>query len=197
MWKLWCAGWIASQKYTLCKLARWVKHYTMCKLAHWVTNYTQSIFFHVPSGKFYTWLKTFTQPAVVMVVINMRCAHWTDVCDYTCLYLHGCTWVDMLTYTRTNIPVGWIYGAKIADGGVAKVRHANLRSDARGLWATSANCPPGGAQWRTIGAEWKMLWGWSSALFCSDFQRLSCAQIELKINITMFPQHKVTNPGVK
>ena len=46
----------------------------MCKIAQSVRNYTQSTFFHVPCGKFYTWLKTFTQPAVVMVVTNMRCA---------------------------------------------------------------------------------------------------------------------------
>ena len=46
----------------------------MCKIAHSVKkNYTQSTFFHIPCGKFYTWLKTFTQPAVVMVVTNMRC----------------------------------------------------------------------------------------------------------------------------
>ena len=32
----------------------------------------QSIFSHMPIGKFYTWLKYFTQPAVVMVVTNMR-----------------------------------------------------------------------------------------------------------------------------
>ena len=63
-----------ESNYTLCKIARWVKHYTMCKIAHSVKNYTQSTFFHVPCGKFYTWLKTFTQPAVVMVVTNMRCA---------------------------------------------------------------------------------------------------------------------------
>ena len=50
--------------------------------------------------------------------------------------------MDRLTYTCMNIPVvGWMYGAKIAGGGAGKVRHANLRSDARGLSATSANCP--------------------------------------------------------
>ena len=62
-----------ESNYTLCKISRWVKPYTICKIANSVKNYTQSSFFHVPCGKFYTWLKTLTQPAVVMVVINMRC----------------------------------------------------------------------------------------------------------------------------
>ena len=43
-----------------------------------------------------------------------------------------------------------VWGEKIADGGVAVVGHANPRSDARGLCATSANCPAGGADWRTL-----------------------------------------------
>ena len=64
--------------YKLFKIARWVKYYTMCKIANTVQNYTQSAFFHIPRGKFYTWLKTFTQPAVVMVVTNMRCAWWAE-----------------------------------------------------------------------------------------------------------------------
>ena len=63
-----------ESNYTLCKIARCVKHYTMCKIAHHVKDYTQSTFFRVPCGKFYTWLKSFTQPAVVMVVTNMMCA---------------------------------------------------------------------------------------------------------------------------
>ena len=64
-----------KSNYTMCKIARWVKHYTMCKIVHSVKNYTQSTFFHLPCGQFYTWLKTCTQPAVVMVVTNMRCAN--------------------------------------------------------------------------------------------------------------------------
>ena len=59
--------------YKLCKIARWVKHYTICKIAHSVKNYTLSTFFHVLCRQFYTRLQTFTQPAVVMVVTNMRC----------------------------------------------------------------------------------------------------------------------------
>ena len=47
----------------------------MRKIAQIVKDYTQSTFFHVPCGKFYTWLKTFTQPSVVMVVTNVRCAN--------------------------------------------------------------------------------------------------------------------------
>ena len=48
-------------------------HY-FCKISHFVKSHTQSTFFQEPCEKFYTWLKTFTQPAVVMVVTNMRCA---------------------------------------------------------------------------------------------------------------------------
>ena len=62
-----------ESNYTLCKIAIWVKHFTMCKIAHSVKDYTQRTFFHVTCGKFYTWLKTFTQPAIVMVVTNIRC----------------------------------------------------------------------------------------------------------------------------
>ena len=62
-----------KSNYTMCKIARWVKHYTMCKIVHSVKKFTQSTLFHVLCGKIYTWLKTFTQPAVVMVVTNMRC----------------------------------------------------------------------------------------------------------------------------
>ena len=50
-------------------MLNWVKHYTMCKIAHSVKNYTENTFFHVPCGKFNTWLKKFTQPAT-----NMWCA---------------------------------------------------------------------------------------------------------------------------
>ena len=32
-------------------------------------------FFHVPIGKFYTWLNFFTQPAIVMIVTNIRCGY--------------------------------------------------------------------------------------------------------------------------
>ena len=69
-----------ESNYTLCKIARWVKHCTLCKIAHSVKNYTKINFFRVPWGKFYTWLKTFTQPSVVMVVTNVRCANrWCDI----------------------------------------------------------------------------------------------------------------------
>ena len=61
-----------ESNYTLCKIASLVKDYTMCKI------YTQCAFFHVPYGKFYTWLKTFTQPAVVMVVTNMGCVFYLE-----------------------------------------------------------------------------------------------------------------------
>ena len=63
-----------SVKIMICML-NWVKHYTMCKIAHSVQNYTPSTIFHAPCGKCDTWLKTFTQPAVVMVVTNLRCAY--------------------------------------------------------------------------------------------------------------------------
>ena len=38
----------------------------------------QSYVFHVTFGKFYTWLNLFTEPAVVMVVTNIRCAKLVD-----------------------------------------------------------------------------------------------------------------------
>ena len=41
-----------------------------CKTAHCVQY--QSSFFHVSIPKIYTWLFFFTQPAVVMVVTNMK-----------------------------------------------------------------------------------------------------------------------------
>ena len=47
-------------------------HFRSCKTAHFVQY--QSSFFHVSIGKFYTWLNIFTQPAVVMVVTNMKYA---------------------------------------------------------------------------------------------------------------------------
>ena len=50
-----------------------LKMFSKCKIAHSVKDYTQSTFFHVSCEKFYTWLKTLKQPAVVMVVTNMRC----------------------------------------------------------------------------------------------------------------------------
>ena len=47
-----------------------VKLHTFCETTHFVQY--QSSFFHVSIGKFYTWLNIFTQPAVVMVVTNMK-----------------------------------------------------------------------------------------------------------------------------
>ena len=38
----------------------------------------QSSFFRVPIGQFYTWLNFFTQPAVVMVVTNIRYDCWSS-----------------------------------------------------------------------------------------------------------------------
>ena len=57
-------------KYTLC-----VKEHTFWKLHISCLQY-QSSFFRVLIGKFYTWLKKFTQPAVVMVVTNIRCGFY-------------------------------------------------------------------------------------------------------------------------
>ena len=48
----------------------------------------QSSFFRVPIGKFYTWLNFFTQPAVVMVVTNMKC----DYCQYKILRVCMYSW---------------------------------------------------------------------------------------------------------
>ena len=67
-----------------------MKLYTVFKITHGVWNYTlfvklhiscveyQSSFFCVPIGRFYTWLIFFTQPAVVMVVTNIRYA-WAPI----------------------------------------------------------------------------------------------------------------------
>ena len=56
------------------------------------------------------------------------------------------------------MPVGWMYGAKIADGGgAAVVAHANPRSAARGLRATSANCPAGRLSGELFEPEWRTL----------------------------------------
>ena len=70
---------------------------------------------------------------------------WIHLLDrYVNIYMH--VWIEYTCWMD-------VWGEKIADGGVAVVGHANPRSDARGLCATSANCPAGGADWRT-------LWGW-------------------------------------
>ena len=50
----------------------------MYKTTHFVQY--QSSFFHVSIGKFYTWLIFFTQPAVVMVVTNMK---YASTCVWT------------------------------------------------------------------------------------------------------------------
>ena len=51
--------------------------HTFCKTTHFVQY--QSSFLCVQIRKFYTWLKFFTQLAVVMVVTNIRCV-WRVVC---------------------------------------------------------------------------------------------------------------------
>ena len=55
--------------------------------------------FRVPIGKFYTWLNIFTQPAVVMVVTNMRCYQHFRLRKYILIGLYlRCGWVvDPLT----------------------------------------------------------------------------------------------------
>ena len=71
----------------MCKITHCVKLHSVCKSTHFriCVNYTlvcktahfvqyQSSFFHVSIQKFYTWLIFFTQPAVVMVVTNMKYA---------------------------------------------------------------------------------------------------------------------------
>ena len=73
----------------MCKITHCVELHSVCKSAHFriCVNYTlfccccktahfvqyQSSFFHVYIQKFYTYLISFTQLAVVMVVTNMRC----------------------------------------------------------------------------------------------------------------------------
>ena len=82
IWNLNCK----SNNTLLCKIARWLKNYTVCKTAPSVKItfcLIQSSFFLLPCGKFYTWLKFFTQPTVVMVVTNMRYAqvfHVAHIC---------------------------------------------------------------------------------------------------------------------
>ena len=61
VWELWYECWIASQ-ITHCVKLQGGWNTTPCVRLH-----TQSTFFHVHSGNYYTWLKTFTQPVVVMV----------------------------------------------------------------------------------------------------------------------------------
>ena len=78
-----------NNNYTCLKLHLCIKYYYVFKITHFVSNYTlcvilhtfcktahfvqyQSSLFHVSIGKFYTWLNNFTQPAVVMVVTNMK-----------------------------------------------------------------------------------------------------------------------------
>ena len=89
-----------ESNYTLCNIARWVFNYTMCKISHFIKNYTQSTFFHVPGGKFYNWLKTFTQPAVVMVVTNMRCAGAAVDLSAGCLVIVFCICICICLYSH-------------------------------------------------------------------------------------------------
>ena len=61
--------------HSVCKITYFricVNDTLFCKTTHCVQY--QSSFFHVSIGKFYTWLIFFTQPAVVMVVTNMKYA---------------------------------------------------------------------------------------------------------------------------
>ena len=64
--------------YLCVKLHLCVKLYLSVKLHLCVKLHTvqyKSSFFHISIGKFYTLLHFFTQPAVVMVVTNMKCDH--------------------------------------------------------------------------------------------------------------------------
>ena len=95
-----------------------------CKTTNFVQY--QSIFFHVPIGKFYTWLNCFTQPAVVMVVTNMKCvlnfafALWTALLmklNVGCTISLGllalqwtCTWCKHWSALSGGI-YGWCAGA--------------------------------------------------------------------------------------
>ena len=94
----------------------------MCKIAHSVKNYTRSTFFHVHCGKFYTGLKTFTEPAVVMVVTNMRCDHhrYCYHCHHHCLHHHhNCShlYIYMCPYcssswANSGASSAWVEGGK-------------------------------------------------------------------------------------
>ena len=86
----------------MCRITHCVKLYSVCKITHFriCVNYTffcktthfvqyQSSFFHLSIGKFYTWPIFFTQPAVVMVVTNMKYVLLLSYPWHRCLLVHS------------------------------------------------------------------------------------------------------------
>ena len=102
----------------MCKITHCVKLHSVCKSTHFriCVNYTlfcktahfvqyQSSFFHVSIQKFYTWLIFFTQPAVVMVVTNMKYASlWSNVWMVASLKSHSLCPNSKVTVSKLPLP---------------------------------------------------------------------------------------------
>ena len=108
----------------------YIKLHTFCKTAHFVQYH--SSFFHVSVRKFYTWLNIFTQPAVVMVVTNMK-------------YV-------LSLFTMTSMPVAIFWNVDVYCAGLTESTVTTLVfTRENGIWQNAVIC--------VSFALWVKLWG--------------------------------------